>query len=236
MNIPAAFSNTFAMLRQHFLLFFTLAFAGVVAIEVVEALLFGVDFAAFGPQVDTSDPGALPQMSSGMLLWWMLTQVLFSVLSAVLHLAAWDLMRGAQPVPGAYFARAAALILPLFFLSIVFGLAVGLGLLLLIVPGIYIFGMFIVLVPVIVIEGRGWEAMQRCMELTAGHRWVLGFAYILLFGAILMFGIVVAALTAALGGGLGATLILGTVVNALLLAIFAIFTTEFYAQLVAREG
>lgn len=235
MNAMAAYSRSFAMLRENFLLFFTLAFAGIVAVTIIESLLFGLEFAVYGVQVAVDEDVMTSTMTSGILLWSLLSQVILSALSAVLHLAAWDVMRGARPQPGAYINRSAQMILPLFFLSIVVGIAVGFGFVLLIVPGIYVFGIFAVLVPVIVVEGRGWEAITRCLELSEGRRWQIAFSFAgmvaVLFGVIVLSG----ALIGLVGDSTGAVLMVSTVTSALMLAFFAIFTTEIYGQLVAQE-
>lgn len=235
MNTMLAYRRTFTLLRENFLLFFTLAFAGIVAVTLVEALLFGIDYSVYGATVTIEDETVVSSITSGMILWGLLSQVILSALSAVLHLAAWDVMRGDQPQPRAYINRAAEMILPLFLLSIVVGIVVAIGVILLIAPGIYAFGIFAVLVPVIVVEGRGFEALTRCFEISRGRRWqiALSFAGViaLLFVAITMSGIIIGVI----GDSVGGLLALNTVVSSLVLAFFAVFTTEIYGQLAASE-
>ncbi|SOH92462.1 hypothetical protein SAMN06273572_101309 [Monaibacterium marinum] len=236
MNVTAAYSNSFTLFRENFLLFFTLAFAGIVAVTVIESLLFGIEYAVYGAPVTVENDVAIPGLNAGMLLWGLMSQVLLSALSAVLHLAAWDVMRGAHPQPNAYLNRSAQMILPLFFLSIVVGIIVGFGVILLIIPGIYLFGMFAVLVPIIVIEGRGWEAMMRCVELSRGRRWHIAGSFVGLLVLLIAIVIVSAAIMGAIGDSIGAVLIVNTVISSLIFAFFAIFTTEIYGQLVNSES
>jgi hypothetical protein len=60
--------------------------------------------------------------------------------------------------------------------GVVAGLAIGLGILLLIVPGLFLLTIWSMLIPVIVIEGRSArEAFGRSREIVRGHGWsVLG--------------------------------------------------------------
>jgi hypothetical protein len=66
---------------------------------------------------------------------------------------------------------ALARIVPIILLSLLVGLCIVLGLLLLVVPGVILYLMFIVAVPVMMAEGRGVTAsMSRSAELTKGSR------------------------------------------------------------------
>lgn len=68
-------------------------------------------------------------------------------------------------------SAALARVLAIILLSLLVGLAIGFGLLLLIVPGIIFYLMYIVAVPVMMAEGRGVTAsMSRSAELTKGSR------------------------------------------------------------------
>lgn len=73
-------------------------------------------------------------------------------------------------------------ILPLIALSIVFAFAVGIGFVLLVIPGIILLLMWAVAVPVLVIEGTGvFASFGRSAELTKGARWkILGLFLVLI--------------------------------------------------------
>jgi hypothetical protein len=73
----------------------------------------------------------------------------------------------------------------------VMGIAVALGLMLLVVPGLLLVARYFAVAPAIVIEGRGgWAAFRRSHELAAGRvgklMLTVGIAFVLYFG--LMFG------------------------------------------------
>ena len=88
-------------------------------------------------------------------------------------------------------SRALRLFLPLVGLSIVMGVALMFGFLLLIVPGVILYLMWFVAAPVLVEERRGvFAALARSRVLTAGARWPI-------FGLVVAFLILTALATAA---------------------------------------
>ena len=122
-------------------------------------------------------------------------------------------------------------------LALLMGIAVGVGLILLVVPGLYLSAMLCVALPACVVEGRGAvDSMNRSGALTKGHRWKLvGIVLVLLLGDII--GAV------AISDGIGA--FAGTAVtalglllwNSLYVAYEAIVGVIIYHDLrVAREG
>jgi hypothetical protein len=84
---------------------------------------------------------------------------------------------------GQVFARVTGFIGRLLGAGILAGLGVALGLLLLIVPGLYLMTIWAVIAPVIVVEDRRvFEAFGRSRELVRGHGWTV-------FGIVLVVGI-----------------------------------------------
>ena len=93
---------------------------------------------------------------------------------------------------GQTFTRAQQHIGPLLIAGILAGLAIALGLLLLIVPGLYLMTIWSVLIPVIVLERRPvMEAFGRSRQLVSGHGWnvfgliVIGFLILVAASIIL---------------------------------------------------
>jgi hypothetical protein len=75
-----------------------------------------------------------------------------------------------------------AVVLPLIGLSLLWGLGVGIGFVLLVVPGIILLMMWAVAVPSLVVEREGvFAAFRRSAELTKGARWkIFGLSLVLL--------------------------------------------------------
>lgn len=132
---------------------------------------------------------------------------------------------GLGSVLGSVWPRLIALIL----LQIVVGILVGIGLVLLIVPGVILALMWIVSVPSMVVEGKGvFESMTRSSDLTRGNRMrilAIGIAVLLIYIAVF----VVAALFAAISPVLGvAAMVIAAV---LLYPYVAIITSVLYFRL-----
>jgi hypothetical protein len=90
-------------------------------------------------------------------------------------------LSGRRPDLGGSLVAALALVLPMIGLAIVSGIGIMLGLMLLIVPGVILYVMWIVAVPILVEERRGvFGSLSRSSELTRGSRWQI-------FGLVVLF-------------------------------------------------
>jgi hypothetical protein len=88
---------------------------------------------------------------------------------------------------------------PILVVSILVGLATLLGLIVFIIPGIYIGVRLAVSIQALVIEGRrGTEAMRRSWDLVGGHWWHAAFTLLV---AALLTGVVNAVITAPFSAG-----------------------------------
>lgn len=112
---------------------------------------------------------------------------------------------------------------PLLGLAILMGLALFLGYLLLIVPGLILTVMWVVASPALVVENRGiLDSFQRSRDLTRGNRWMI-FALLVVYVVLSwMIGWIVMAVGAAAGGSFatasafwGVAMVLTPVVNIL---------------------
>jgi hypothetical protein len=91
--------------------------------------------------------------------------------------------------------------LPLFGLTILVFLAVELGLLLLLVPGVYLFLRWCAAGPALVVEDTGvFGAMKRSAQLTKGRRWATLLAVLIV---VLVYAVVYAAFIGMAGGFAG---------------------------------
>ncbi len=133
------------------------------------------------------------------------------------------------------------MILPIIGLSIIVGLAVAFGFMLLIVPGVILYVMFSVAIPVLVNERKDIIAsISRSVELTAGSRWIIFALIVILIVLSWLIGMVLGLLggifTAALGiaAGMAVTAALGTAVSS---AISAATISSLYVELrTVKEG
>lgn len=92
--------------------------------------------------------------------------------------------------------------LPLFGLAIISTMGIGLGFLLLFVPGLILAVMWAVAVPALIMEKRGvFASLQRSRDLTRGHRWSI-------FGLLVVWfviSIIVSMIVQAISGAAGVT-------------------------------
>jgi len=96
------------------------------------------------------------------------------------------------------YRRVSGMLFRVFFIMIGAGIGIGLGTLLLIVPGIILFLMWALAIPVAVLEDTGLgESLSRSRQLTAGHRSRVFAIYLLYFVLLL-------SLEMAIGGSVGA--------------------------------
>lgn len=179
----------------------------VVPLTFISAFIGGVVFApetetvlVFGEPVDTVSA----RTAGAVILVALVTAVIGVVISAVLQAA---IMRGAAQgsigdpvdVDASYkwgFARFGSVIL----ISILVGLAVAGGLILLVIPGLIFAVMFSVAIPALVVENlRGTDAMSRSWNLVKGHFWhAVG---VIIVAAII--GAVVGGIIGGIGGAIG---------------------------------
>lgn len=93
------------------------------------------------------------------------------ILSAAVTLAAAARLKGEAPRTDACIQAGFRIFLPLLGLSLLTGLAVLAGLVLLVVPGLFLATMWAVVVPVLVLEkSKVFDSFRRSAELTRGRR------------------------------------------------------------------
>jgi hypothetical protein len=132
---------------------------------------------------------------------------------------------------GDTFKRAQPHIGRLAIAGILAGLAIAIGLVLLIVPGLYLMTIWSVLIPVIVLERRGvMEAFGRSRELVSGNGWNVFGVIVLSFLILIAAGIVIGIALVWLGGVLG-VFIRNVVSNTLTAPFVALAWTLMYYKL-----
>ncbi len=120
--------------------------------------------------------------------------------------------------------------------SILAGLAIGIGLILLIAPGLYLLTIWCLIVPVIVLEGAGTTAaFSRSRELVRGFGWqvfgTLVLVFLLMLGLGLVLGIIFSGLPTA-ASNFVSSIVSGTIAAPFL----ALVLTLGYFRLLAAHG
>jgi hypothetical protein len=139
------------------------------------------------------------------LLSILLSMVLLALVQAAMIHGAFQDIRGQAFNLGASVRRALSRFLPVLGTSICATIIIFLGTCLLIVPGLILLSMFLVAIPVCVVEALGpFQSLGRSRELTKGHRWSIFAIYIV---PLLVLGIgsfIFQGVGAAMGGMMGA--------------------------------
>lgn len=122
------------------------------------------------------------QFMSATLLSSVVMLVVSALVQGALTRATVSANEGKRATFGESLSAGFRVILPLIGLSILWALGVGLGFILLIVPGIILLMMWAVAVPALVVERQGvFAAFSRSVELTKGSRWkIFGLSLVLL--------------------------------------------------------
>jgi hypothetical protein len=154
----------------------------------------------------------------GFWLGFVVAIVAAFLLQATLVKAVQDVRDGRADLSISETASAAVpYIWPVAAASILAGLAIAIGLALLIVPGLFLITIWAVIVPVIVIERSGpLAAFGRSRELVRGRGWhvfgTLVLVYLIMLVVNIVLGIIFRALPHVLGSGLSA-IISGTLIS-----------------------
>lgn len=122
-------------------------------------------------------------------------------------------------------------IVPLVLMSIIFGIAVAIGFLLLIIPGLILLTLWAVSAPSVVVEGRGpVEALGRSYELVKGQGWNVFGVIVCVFLIILVAFILVGIIGGAIGGVVG-FVIVAIIAQALTLPVYALVSSVLFFEL-----
>lgn len=137
---------------------------------------------------------------------------------------------------GATFARVRPHLAGIAIASILAGIAVGVGLLLLIVPGLVLMTLWVLIVPVIVLESVAWsDSFSRSQSLVRGHGWSVFGVIVLTILLLIAFGIVLGLILAPLPSG-AQSFVSNLVSGALTAPFIALTWTLLYHRLLAAQS
>lgn len=94
-------------------------------------------------------------------------------------------------------------LLPLLGISILLGIGIGIGFVLLIVPGLFLMTIWAVVTPVVVVERKGLGSFGRSQELVKGNGWAVFGCIIVAFLLAIVVGIIAGVIAGAIGGDVG---------------------------------
>lgn len=182
--------ETFSIFFKNIIKIATLAFVPSVLALIVSGLSIGWGM-TFGTADPLSDPGAIPGpgFGLGILVSTIFSMIAYGLTIGLLVQLAYDAKQNRNRSIGDYFSPAIRGLFPLVVLSLAVGILAGLGAILLVLPGLWVYAVFSAVVPAIVIERAGFGAMGRSAALTKEYRWpILGtLLVVLILTAVLNF-------------------------------------------------
>ena len=136
---------------------------------------------------------------------------------------------------GELFRSVVPVLLPLVGIGLLAGIAIGLGLLLLIVPGLILLTWWAVVAPVVVIERRGLDAFGRSRDLVRGNGWQVFGVIVVVFIIQFLANNILAAI---FGGGdsFVGSLLASLISNGLVAPLSAIAAAIIYLELRRVKG
>jgi hypothetical protein len=221
--------DTLRLLGSHFYFLFPIAFVPSLGLVAVELATGTGEPIAIDPETGAPPPGFSP---GPYLISFLLNVVVASVISGVMCLAALDAVIGKRHTIGEYLRQTLRHLGPIVVLGTILYVLAGIGLVLFILPGLYVLARYWPWIAAIVFEDAGWSGFSRAQELTDGYRLPLigAIALFALLGALILFFLLP---FAALGAEAGTLLQIpiAAAVSAIFYALIAVFIALVYARL-----
>src|SRR5918994_1007748 len=183
LNVGATLREVFGIYRSQAGVLLPVAFWLFLLVAVVEVLI--------GDNLALVPLSILVSVVAATLYQGMVVNLVRDVQDGRRDSSVGELMRSVLPVLG-----------PLLGAGLLAGFGIALGLLLLIVPGLFLATIWVVIAPAIVIERRGvFEAFGRSRELVRGNGWPVFWTLAVAFLITIVAAVVFAAIAVALANG-----------------------------------
>ena len=192
LEIGRVISETIGVIRRNFLTFFLLS----LVLSGIPTAILG--YFQAGLISDQAASGTFnPALISSTLLGVLAAVITASILQGALVYGTVQDLNGRRSTVAECLATGLRAFLPLFIVSLLLGLAIALGFILLIVPGIMIACAWCVAVPALVADRTTiGGAFKRAAELTRGNRWQILGLFVVILGVMIVFGLVVGVISA----------------------------------------
>ena len=166
LDVARVFERIFEIYRDQFTLLIPAALLVFVPVAVISGVIYAGDVGILGALIVAAIGTIATYWFQGMVV-----EAARDILDGRRDHTVGSLVQAAVPVIG-----------PLVVAGILAGIAIGLGLLLLIVPGLFLLTIWAVLAPVIVIERKdALSSFGRSRELVRGHGWQVFSVIVVLF-------------------------------------------------------
>lgn len=199
LGVGTILSDSFSILFSNFfkvlILGFVAAFIEFLAISAIVGL--PVAIGGIEPEFGTDPTTMFTTFAISMVLMSLVSIVVYGVMSALMIQLAHDAKLGKTASISDQIAAATSAAIPVVVLSIIVGVLSMIGALALIVGAFWVYAVFYIVVPCVVIERTGLDSLGRSAYLTKDYRWPIVGLSILLFVILIVTQLVVEGL---LGG------------------------------------
>ena len=215
------FERIFEIYRDQFTLLIPAALVVFVPVAIISGLVYAGDVGILGALI-------VAAIGTIATFWFqgMVVEAARDILDGRRDHTVGSLLRAAVPVIG-----------PLLVAGIVAGIAIGIGLLLLIVPGLYLLTIWAVLAPVIVIERKdALSSFGRSRELVKGYGWQVFAVILVLFVLQFVVTAVIQALASSIADSVVGYSVADLLVRLLVAPLSAIAAAVLFFELKALRG
>jgi ABC-type multidrug transport system fused ATPase/permease subunit len=215
------FERIFEIYRGQFTLLIPAALLVFVPVAVISGLIYAGDMGILG--------GLIVAAISTIATYWfqgMVVEAARDILDGRRDHTIGSLFRSVTPVLGT-----------LIVVGILAGIAIGIGLLLLIVPGLFLLTIWAVIAPVVVIERAGaMESFGRSRELVRGSGWQVFGVIVVLFLLQFIATAVIQAIANGVSDSVTGYAVADLIVRLLVAPLSALAASVIYFELKARRG
>lgn len=230
--IAESFSILLRKLPQVILLGFIPSIIGL----IFSVFLIGPEM-TFGGTADLTDLQSINWSLYSLSMF--LQMVIYGITVALFVQMAYDAKLGRPMNLGAYFKTAVRNIVPLMILTIVVSFVAAIAMLFIILPGLWVYAVWSVVVPAIVIERAGFGALGRSAQLTKGYRWpIIGLivtlgicVFLISIGVMFVIGLLTALTGGVQGFGVIIAIVLQGLASAAVYGVLYIAVALIYARL-----
>ena len=233
LGVGGLVSNSFSILFRNIVAVMIVAFIPSLLALLISVAMNGAS-ATLGLAIADPFAGGGATFVVGLIIQFAIQGLIVALLVQL----AYDAKLGRPITPGTYLSPAIKAIVPIMVLSIIIAILAGIGFMLLIIPGLYVYAVYCATTPAIMIERSGFSAMSRSAELTRDYRWPIVGALILLgictFALSIVMTFVVTAIVPVIGlnaAGFGVGILLMALMSGLTAGLSAIGAALIYARL-----
>jgi hypothetical protein len=218
LEVGEVLSEVFAIYRENAGVLIPIAFWLFLVVAIVQGVA--------GDSVGLTLIGAILSLVASIIYEGMVVGLVRDVEGGRRDHSAGELYRSVAPV-----------LWPLAGASILYAIGVGIGLVLLIVPGLFLLTMWAVIAPAIVIENKSvTESFGRSRELTSGYRWPVFGVVVCAALITLVVSVILLSIAAAIADGPILRIVLGALASTATAPVTALVAGVLYYRLLLLKG